>query len=59
MHPQLKLKYFQQHRWKKEWITTAEALVRGEFVKYHGSQERIVIIVGIVYCLATWYSSLH
>jgi hypothetical protein len=48
MHPQLKLKYFQQHGWKKEWITTAEALVREEFAKYRGSQEPIAIVVCIV-----------
>lgn len=34
LHPQLKLKYFQQHGWTKEWIETAEEIVREEFKKY-------------------------
>ena len=34
LHPQLKLKYFQQRRWPKNWIDTAEAIVREEYVKY-------------------------
>ena len=36
LHPQLKLKYFQQHRWEKEWIKTAEGIIRDEFDKYLG-----------------------
>ncbi|KAF8223199.1 hypothetical protein L208DRAFT_1318146, partial [Tricholoma matsutake] len=35
LHPQLKLKYFQQHGWEKNWIKTAEEIVREEFVKYN------------------------
>ncbi|KAF8238235.1 hypothetical protein L208DRAFT_1212594, partial [Tricholoma matsutake] len=31
LHPQLKLKYFQQHGWEKDWIKTAEGIVRDEF----------------------------
>ncbi|KAF8224569.1 hypothetical protein L208DRAFT_1161328, partial [Tricholoma matsutake] len=31
LHPQLKLKYFQQHGWTKEWIKTAEDIVWEEF----------------------------
>jgi hypothetical protein len=27
LHPQLKLKYFQQHKWHKDWINTAETIV--------------------------------
>jgi Zn-dependent M16 (insulinase) family peptidase len=27
LHPQLKLKYFQQHGWEQEWIKTAEGIV--------------------------------
>ncbi len=34
LHPQLKLKYFQQHGWTQDWIRTAETLVREEFAKY-------------------------
>ncbi|KAF8235574.1 hypothetical protein L208DRAFT_1153115, partial [Tricholoma matsutake] len=34
LHPQLKLKYFQQHGWEKDWIKTAEGIVRDEFSKY-------------------------
>ncbi|KAF8238215.1 hypothetical protein L208DRAFT_1076278, partial [Tricholoma matsutake] len=33
LHPQLKLKYFQQHGWEKDWIKTAEGIVRDEFSK--------------------------
>ena len=31
---QLKLKYFQQCNWQKDWIDTAETIVRDEYVKY-------------------------
>ncbi|KAF8219777.1 hypothetical protein L208DRAFT_1153877, partial [Tricholoma matsutake] len=31
LHPQLKLKYFQQDRWEKDWIKTAEGIIRDEF----------------------------
>ncbi|KAI0279785.1 hypothetical protein BC826DRAFT_869450, partial [Russula brevipes] len=31
LHPQLKLKYFQQHGWSKLWVNTAENIVREEF----------------------------
>jgi hypothetical protein len=34
LHPQLKLKYFQQHGWEKDWIQTAEEIIRDEFCKY-------------------------
>jgi len=34
LHPQLKLKYFQQHGWEKDWIKTAEGIIRDEFSKY-------------------------
>jgi hypothetical protein len=34
LHPNLKLRYFQTHGWEKEWVDTAEALVREEFEKY-------------------------
>jgi hypothetical protein len=39
LHPQLKLKYFQQHGWEKEWISTAEEIVRDEFKKYDVSNK--------------------
>ena len=34
LHPQLKLKYFQQCHWDQDWIDTAEEIVREEFTKY-------------------------
>ena len=34
LHPQLKLKYFQQRHWAQDWIDTAETTVREEFAKY-------------------------
>lgn len=34
LHPQLKLKYFQQRHWAQDWIETAETIVREEFEKY-------------------------
>jgi hypothetical protein len=37
LHPQLKLKYFQQHGWSMEWVKTAEDIVREEFGKYKTS----------------------
>jgi hypothetical protein len=30
----MKLKYFQQQGWPKEWIDIAEAIIREEFEKY-------------------------
>ena len=39
LHPQLKLKYFQQHSWEKEWISMAEEIVRDEFKKYDVSNK--------------------
>ena len=34
LHPQLKLKYFQQRNWQKDCIDTAETIVQDEYVKY-------------------------
>ena len=34
LHLQMKLKYFQQHRWSKAWVDTAKEIVREEFAKY-------------------------
>lgn len=31
MHPGLKLQYFRNHQWLKEWIEVAEELVRNEY----------------------------
>lgn len=39
LHPQLKLKYFQQNGWVKKWVDTAEAIIRAEFVKYGTAPE--------------------
>ena len=35
----MKLKYFQQHGWSKDWVDTAEAIVREEFTKYEVPRE--------------------
>ena len=32
LHPQMKLKYFQQHKWAKAWIDTAKEIVREELL---------------------------
>ena len=34
LHPQLKLKYFQQRYWDQDWIDTTEAILREEYTKY-------------------------
>ena len=34
LHPQLKLRYFQQQGWEKGWVETAEEIIRDEFSKY-------------------------
>ena len=34
LHPQLKLKYFQQRHWAQDWIETADTIVQEEFEKY-------------------------
>ena len=31
LHPGLKLKYFRQHQWEKEWIVQAEEMVCEEY----------------------------
>jgi hypothetical protein len=46
LHPQLKLKYFSQHGWAKEWIETAEEIVRDEFAKYDTSDKATPTMVG-------------
>jgi hypothetical protein len=35
----MKLRYLKQHRWSKDWVDTAEAIVREEFMKYKVLQE--------------------
>jgi hypothetical protein len=35
LHPNLKLRYFQTHGWEKDWVDTAEAIVREDFAKYY------------------------
>ena len=45
LHPQLKLKYFQQRGWTHDWISTAEAIVREEFVKYETPSATTPILV--------------
>jgi hypothetical protein len=39
LHPGLKLEYFRQHDWEKEWVDQAETLVREE---YAASYEKVV-----------------
>ncbi|KAJ7238429.1 hypothetical protein C8J57DRAFT_1086893, partial [Mycena rebaudengoi] len=34
LHPGLKLRYFQAHRWTQEWIDEALSIVKGEFGLY-------------------------
>jgi hypothetical protein len=41
LHPQLKLKYFQQHGWEKDWVKTAEGIIRDEFSKYLTRSQRV------------------
>jgi hypothetical protein len=31
LHPGLKLEYFHQHQWEREWIEQAEKMVREEY----------------------------
>ena len=45
LHPQMKLKYFQQHGWSKAWIDTAKDIVREEFVKYKVPQATVAASV--------------
>ena len=45
LHPQLKLKYFQQRNWEKDWINTAETIVREEYTKYNAYSELVPILV--------------
>jgi hypothetical protein len=45
LHPQLKLKYFQQRGWTKDWVSTAEAIVREEFAKYDTPSSPTPILV--------------
>jgi hypothetical protein len=35
----MKLKYFKQHGWSKDWVDTVEAIVWEEFMKYKVLQE--------------------
>lgn len=37
LHPKHKLKYFEKQGWDKEWITTAEEIVRDEFKKNYAA----------------------
>ena len=39
LHPQLKLKYFQQHGWPKTLVNTVEDMVREEFTNYNIPRE--------------------
>ena len=49
LHPQLKLKYFQQHGWTQDWICTAETLVREEFAKYDAPSAPASVPVCTIY----------
>ena len=37
LHPKYKLKYFNKQGWDKEWIDTAEEIVREEFRKNYAA----------------------
>ena len=37
LHPKHKLKYFEKQGWDKEWINTAEEIVREEFKKNYAA----------------------
>ena len=41
LHPGLKLEYFWQHEWDKEWIDMAENLVREEYAVNYQNKEVI------------------
>ncbi|KAI9451886.1 hypothetical protein F5148DRAFT_986311 [Russula earlei] len=43
-NPQLKLKYFQQHGWERDWIETAEEIVRDKFVKYDALDVKTAVV---------------
>ncbi|KAI9463009.1 hypothetical protein F5148DRAFT_982533 [Russula earlei] len=54
LHPQLKLKYFQQHAWEKDWIQTAEGIVRDELqileslaiaIRFHASSCTFCVLI--------------
>ena len=47
LHPQLKLKYFQQHGWPQDWVCTAETIVREEFIKYDVHKETVLTSVHV------------
>ena len=48
LHPQLKLKYFQQRDWSKDWIDTAEAIVREEYAKYDTHSDPILVCSDVI-----------
>jgi hypothetical protein len=54
LHPQLKLKYFQQHGWTQDWIRTAETIVREEFAKYNGPSEPAPVLIRAIYPLLSY-----
>jgi hypothetical protein len=51
LYLQLKLKYFQQHGWMKDWIKTAEGIIRDEFEKYKEVPKPILPLVCSCYVL--------
>ena len=50
-HLQMKLKYFQQHKWSKAWIDTAKEIVKDEFAKYKVPHEVAAAPNVCRYCL--------
>lgn len=55
LHPQLKLKYFQQRNWAQDWIDTAETIVREEFAKYDTRPTLGPVLVRLIYCFNATY----
>ena len=45
LHSQMKLKYFQQHRWSKAQIDTAEEIIREKFARYKVPQATAIASV--------------
>jgi hAT family C-terminal dimerisation region len=39
LHPQMKLKYFQSHGWKQDWIDTVHDITTEKFAKYNKVSE--------------------
>ena len=56
LHLQMKIKYFQQHKWSKAWIDTAKEIVKDKLAKYKVPHEVVAAPNVCRYCL--YYYSL-